>query len=100
MRILEEYYDEHSRTDPELKKIDKAMFRNYYGLRASVSFSYGSHDEWNIVRSINQKRRDADGKSGLSAQLGVMFGGYPAAPGLFDASVVAGNAHACDAKAK
>jgi len=39
--------------------------------------AYGSHDEWNIVRSINQKRRNADGKSGLSAQLGVMFDGYP-----------------------
>jgi len=98
MRILEEYYDEHSRTDPDLRKIDKAMFRNYYGLRASVSFSYGSHDEWNIIRGINQKRRDADEKSGLSTQLGVMFDGYPAAPALFEAPVAAGNSHACKVK--
>jgi hypothetical protein len=36
-------------TDPELKKVDKTTFRNYDALRACVSLSYGSHDEWNIV---------------------------------------------------
>jgi hypothetical protein len=53
MRKLGEFYDKRTRIDPELAKIDKALFRNYYGLKASVSFSYGSHDEWNIIRAIN-----------------------------------------------
>jgi len=96
MQKIEKYYGRVSRTDPELKKVDKAAFRNYYALRASVSFSYGSHDEWNIVRSINEKRREADKKTGLSTQLGVMFDGYPTAPALLETSVVPGNAYACD----
>jgi hypothetical protein len=95
MRRIEEYYDKHAKSDPELAKINKATFRNYYALRASVSFSYGSHDEWNIVRAVNQKRRDANEKSGMPAQLGVMFDGHAAAPGLFDTEVAAGNAGAC-----
>ena len=83
-------------TSAGLKKVDETTFRNYYALRASVSFSYGSHDEWNIVRGINEKRREADKKTGLSTQLGVMFDGYPAAPALLETSVVPGNAYACD----
>jgi hypothetical protein len=46
-------------TDPELKKVGKTTFRNYDALRACVSLSCGSHDEWNIVRGINEKRHAA-----------------------------------------
>lgn len=98
LQKIGDYYDKKAKADSALAAIDKNLFRNYYGLRASVSFSYGSHDEWNIVRAINQKRRDADSKGGLASQLGVMFDGYPAAPGLFEAPVVAGNAHSCTAE--
>jgi hypothetical protein len=91
MRKLDEFYDKRTKTDPELAKIDKALFRNYYSLKASVSFSYGSHDEWNIIRAINQKRRDADAKVGLANQVGVMFDGRAIA----DSQIAAGNAHAC-----
>jgi len=59
----------------------------------------GEHDEWNMVRAINQKRFDAGNKGGLAARLGVMFDSYPAAPGLFDAPIAAGNIHACPRKA-
>ena len=55
MGVLEVYYDRLAKTDPGITKIDKAQFRKYYALRASVSFSYGSHDEWNIIRSINDR---------------------------------------------
>jgi len=98
MEQLEAYYDAHAATDPELRKIDKRKFRNYYALRASVAFSLGSHDEWNIVRAINERRRAADPVNGIGRQLGVFFDGAPAAPGLFDAPVSAGNAGACRVK--
>jgi hypothetical protein len=55
----------------------------------------GEYDEWKMVRAINQKRFDAGNKGGLAARLGVMFDSYPAAPGLFDAPIAAGNIHAC-----
>ena len=42
----------------------------YYALRASVAFSFGSLDEWNIVRAINAARR-ASKDYGLARQLGV-----------------------------
>jgi hypothetical protein len=98
MKRIQRYYDRNARSDPELQKIDRGAFRNYYGLRASVSFSYGSHDEWNIVRTINEKRREANLKSGLATQLGVLFDGKAVAPGLFEVPIGAGNAKACDIK--
>ena len=58
LEALEAWLDTNAAADSDLKKsIDqdgvaktKAAFRNYYGLRASVAYSYGSHDEWNIAR--------------------------------------------------
>jgi hypothetical protein len=92
---LEAYYDAASKADAGLKKVDKRAFRDYYGLRASVAFSFGSHDEWNIVRVINEKRRAADAATGIAKQMGVFFDGRPVAPGLFEASIAAGDAGAC-----
>jgi hypothetical protein len=92
---LEAYYDTTSQTDPDLKKIDRRAFRDYYGLRASVAFSLGSHDEWNIVRVINEKRRKADPDAGIAKQMGVFFDGQPVAAGLFETTVAPGDAGAC-----
>ena len=92
---LEAYYDAASETDAGLKKVDKRAFRDYYGLRASVAFSFGSHDEWNVVRVINEKRRAADAAAGIAKQMAVFFDGRPVAPGLFEASVASGDAGAC-----
>jgi hypothetical protein len=92
---LEAYYDATSKTDEGLKKVDKRAFRDYYGLRASVAFSFGSHDEWNIVHTINQKRRANDGATGIAKQMGVFFDGQPVAAGLFDTPIAAGDAGAC-----
>jgi hypothetical protein len=91
---LEAYYDATARTDPELKKVDRRAFRDYYGLRASVAYSFGSHDEWDIIRVLNQKRV-ADANYGIARQIAVLFDAQPAAPGLFETSVIAGNAGAC-----
>ena len=91
---LEAYYDATIKTGAELKKVDRRAFRDYYGLRASVAFSYGSHDEWNIVRAINQKRI-ADASYGIARQIGVFFDSKPAAPGLLEAPIASGNSGAC-----
>jgi hypothetical protein len=92
MQKLEAYYDGLAKTDPRLsKKVDKKDFRNYYALRASVAFSVGAHDEWNIVRAINEARRT---KNGIVGQLGVLFDGLGIAPGLYETPVAAGNASA------
>jgi hypothetical protein len=98
MAKLERYYDDHAGSDAGLRAIGKADFRNYYGLRASVSFSLGSHDEWNIIRTINEKRRaskDGEGSFGVGGQIAVLFNGGGIAPGLFDAATEAGDEGKC-----
>jgi hypothetical protein len=95
MAALDAEYDRRLVTDPGIQNIDKKQFRNYYALRASVAFSLGSHDEWNIVRAINEKRRTIDKASGIAKQLGIFFDGYPAPPGLYEAPVALGNVGRC-----
>jgi len=96
---LDRYYDGLAKTDAGLQAAAKKPdFRNYYGLRASVSFSFGSHDEWNIVRKINEKRRakmDGEDSFGIAKQIAVLFNGIGTAPGLFDAPTAAGNEGQC-----
>lgn len=48
----------------------KSFFR-YYAVRASANFSPGSHDEWNIFRGLNERRR----KIGVSEQIAGFFDG-------------------------
>ena len=95
---LEAYYDGLAKTDEGIRAVDKIKFRNYYGLRASVSFSLGSHDEWNIVRAINQRRREAAGPDGIVKQLAVYFDGHAVPPGMFEAPVADGYVGACKPK--
>ena len=91
---IEAYYDARAQSDAEIKKIDRTKFRNYYGLRASVAFSLGAHDEWNLVRAINEKRRAMAG-GGIASQLAVFFDGKPIAPALYETAIAAGNMGAC-----
>jgi hypothetical protein len=95
MAKVEAYYDNHVKTDDKLAKIDRRAFRDYYALRASVAFSYGSHDEWNIAQAINKRRRGADAKSGIARQMAIFFDGHPIAPGLFQIGIQRGDAGAC-----
>lgn len=79
MAKIDQYFEARLKTDPELEKavkagLTKAAFRSYYALKASSTFSRGSHDEWNIVRLINERRR-ADPKLGTANQLPVLFDG-------------------------
>jgi len=95
MKKIDSYYYGLFR-NPKLAAVDKVLFRNYYGLRASVAFSFGSHDEWNIARAINEKRRSADPKLGIANQLGIFFDGRAVAPGLFETAIAAGNVRKCE----
>ena len=68
MAKLDAYFDKRVKSDPDFAKavqggLTKAAFRKYYALRASSTVSRGAHDEWNIFRLINDKRR-ADSKFG------------------------------------
>ena len=79
MAKIDQYFDKRVKNDPEFDKavksgLTKTAFRNYYALKASSAFSRGSHDEWNIVRTINERRR-ADPKLGVPNQLPVLFDG-------------------------
>ena len=100
MEKIEAYFDSRLASDPALKKavdqnqISKRTFRNYYGLRASVSFSYGSHDEWNIARLINERRRGA-ADFGIANQLPIQFDGHAAAPGNFEEGLAGGDIGRC-----
>jgi hypothetical protein len=83
MLKLEQFFDKRLETDADLRKaVDKGLtrsaFRNYYALKASTTFSKGAHDEWNIVRALNERRRAHD-RFGIANQLAVLFdgGGVP-----------------------
>jgi hypothetical protein len=100
MEKIDAYFDRRAASDPGLQKaiadnkVTKTTFRNYYALRASVSFSYGSHDEWNIARLINDRRRGAD-DFGIARQLAILFDGHAVAPGDFEIGVAPGDAGRC-----
>jgi len=94
------YFDERMAKDADLKRavergtVTAASFRNYYGLRAATSFSLGAHDEWNVIRSVNARRRD-DPKFGVPNQLAVIFDGRAVSSAEAEQAVAGGNVGAC-----
>jgi len=99
MAKLDRYFDKRVQSDPEFDKavqggLAKAQFRKYYALRASSSVSRGAHDEWNIVRLINERRR-ADPKLGTGNQIPVFFDGRAATPADSEAPVSDGYVGKC-----
>jgi hypothetical protein len=96
---LDAYFDQRVKSDPAFEKavqngLTKAAFRKYYGLRASAAVSRGAHDEWNIFRIINEKRR-ADAKFGTGNQITVFFDGMGASPSQGESSVSEGYVGKC-----
>lgn len=60
-------------------------FIRFYGLRASANFSLGCHDEWNILRLVNQGRRKKSAGPGkrdgdVGDQLAAFFDGSQVDP--------------------
>ena len=101
MAKLDAYFDKREKSDPDFAKavqngLTKPAFRKYYALRASSNVSRGAHDEWNIFRLVNDKRR-ADGKFGTPAQIPIIFDGQPVAPPHHEAPVSDGYVGRCPA---
>lgn len=99
MLKIEQYFDKRLKADPALQKaVDKGLtrsaFRNYYTLKASTSFSKGAHDEWNIIRALNERRRAHD-RFGVGNQLAVFFDGAGLPPFGPEAAVSEGYAGRC-----
>jgi hypothetical protein len=94
------YFDQRIASDAGLKKavdqgqVTRNSFRNYYALRASVAFSLGSHDEWNISHLINERRRGAN-EFGIAGQLPILFDGHGTSPANFEGIIAAGDAGRC-----
>ncbi len=99
MAKLEQYFDKRVKSHPDFEKavqngLTKADFRRYYALRASAAVSRGAHDEWNIFRMINERRR-ANSKIGTTGQIPVMFDGRGVAPADAEAAVSEGYVGKC-----
>jgi hypothetical protein len=99
MAKLDAYFDKRVKADPEFATavqngLNKAAFRKYYAVRASASVSRGAHDEWNILRLVNERRR-ADSKFGTGNQIPVLFDGRGLAPADSEAPVSEGYVGKC-----
>jgi hypothetical protein len=100
LKKVETYFDNRLKHDPELKaavaqgKLNRRQFRDYYGLRGSVAFSSGAHDEWNILRLLNERRR-ADKDYGVGNQLPGFFEGRALTSADLEREVSRGNVGAC-----
>jgi hypothetical protein len=100
MARIEAYFDERLKTDASLQRavsgnrLTRESFRNYYALKASVAFSRGSSDEWNIVAAINDRRR-ADGKYGIPNQIAILYNGGGIPPGMVGAKAAEGYTGKC-----
>lgn len=96
---LAAYFVARRTSDPSFGKlvnqnlITQHEFLAYYGFKASVSFSLGAHDEWNIVSEINQERRKTG--NGILEQLPIWFDGAPVAPSVYEGTVSPGHAGKC-----
>jgi len=87
--------DEALRKAVDQGKVSKATFRNYYGLKASIDFSYGSHDEWNILRLINIKRLGGT-QFGVANQIASFYDGRPTPPSAAEQPVSNGYMGRCN----
>jgi hypothetical protein len=99
MGKLDAYFDKRVASNQDFAKavqngLDKAAFRKYYALRASSTVSRGAHDEWNIFRMINEKRR-GDSKMGTPGQIPVLFDGQAVAPPHGETAVSEGYVGKC-----
>ncbi len=100
MEKIDSIFDQRLATEEGLRKaveqgkVSKGVFRNYYGLRASIVFSYGSHDEWNIARILNERRRGATAY-GLANQISIFYDGRPVVPAAYEQPVASGDVGRC-----
>jgi hypothetical protein len=72
----------------------KRLFVSYYAFRASATASKGSHDEWNVLRLINDARR-SDTDFGVGDQIASFFDGRPVELDDVETSVSSGYEGTC-----
>jgi hypothetical protein len=101
MEKIDALFDQRFAADQGLRdaiaqgKLSKATFRNYYALRASIAFSYGSHDEWNILRLLNDKRRGGT-QFGVANQIASFYDGHATPPSAAEQGVSSGYVGRCN----
>jgi hypothetical protein len=97
------YFDDRLARDPALKRevdrgrVSRTTFRNYYGLKASITVSNGAHEEWNIFRTLNERRR-ADARYGIGNQVAMIFDGKAIPPATAEIGNTPGISGACKVK--
>jgi hypothetical protein len=100
MARIDAYFDERIKTDASLQRavsgnrLTRDSFRTYYAFKASVAFSRGSSDEWNIVSAINDRRR-ADKTYGIPNQIAILYNGGGIQPGSIGAKAAEGYTGKC-----
>jgi hypothetical protein len=96
--VLSKTFKDLQTTDPKFADLvskgsmTERDFLGYYGFRASVSFSVGAHDEWNIIQKINALRRKS---GGVGRQLPIFFDGHALPMPAYEQIVVNGNVAEC-----
>lgn len=101
MEKIDELFDKRFAADEALRRlveqgrVTKQTFRNYYGLKASVAFSYGSHDEWNILRLLNDKRRGGT-QFGVANQIASFYDGRATPPSAAEQGISTGYVGRCN----
>lgn len=83
LKTLAAWMERRARTDSQFAATvataeQKLAFLRYYSLRASVNFSKGAHDEWNIFQRVNRLRRQ---EMGTAEQIPLYFDGRQVSPG-------------------
>lgn len=96
---IDQLYDKRLKSDPDFENaaqggLTRSAFRNYYALKASTSYSRGAHDEWNIIRMVNERRR-SDNKLGVANHLLVLFDGKIAPAAAMESAVSGGYVGKC-----
>ena len=100
MEKVNAFYDERIKTDKGLQRevergrVNKTTFRNYYGLKGSITVSNGAHEEWNIFRTLNERRR-ANKDFGIGNQIPMLFDGAAVAPATAEISNTPGISGSC-----
>jgi len=101
MEKIDAIFDQRYASDEALRnavaqgKTSKPAFRMYYGLRASIAFSYGSHDEWNILRLLNDKRRGGT-QFGVANQIASFYDGHATPPSAAEQGISTGYVGRCN----
>jgi hypothetical protein len=92
LQKLEEFMNNRADQNPDFAQTvstpeARQAFLRYYAMKASVTFSSGSHDEWNLFRKVNQRRRK---ELGVGDQLPLYFDGRQLSPTEAEAPVSKG----------